>query len=104
MMTHAELLAKFDEKVLQMRRILETKGQDYSPADDALCNFTDFGWRGIVVRLGDKYQRLKNFAKFTLCQPNHESVEDTLLDNANYSILALIVKEDEENEGDHKNS
>lgn len=71
--------------------ILDAKGRDYSGTEDAMSNFKDFGWKGIVVRLGDKYHRLKNLTKAEAAVDN-ESVEDTLYDNINYSALALVMK------------
>jgi hypothetical protein len=48
-------------------------------------------WKGVVVRLGDKYSRLCNFAKKGKFEVKDESVEDTLKDLAVYGILALIL-------------
>ena len=56
-----------------------------------------------VVRLWDKVARLMNLSGFRITvveseyspgdrPPAHESVEDTLLDAANYSIIALLFR------------
>jgi hypothetical protein len=94
-MTRDELLKKFDERLEAMFDLMSSKNSDYSPEADALFNFRGFGWKGIIVRLGDKYSRLRTFV-LNNKPVSHERIEDTLLDNAIYSILALIVKEDEE--------
>lgn len=45
---------------------------------------------GLSVRMNDKVQRLLNIT-LNDRKPNNESVEDTLMDLANYSVMALIV-------------
>jgi len=50
-------------------------------------------WQGAMVRLSDKVTRLAVFNK-TGNLP-HESVSDTLLDLASYSLLALLLYEEE---------
>ena len=50
-------------------------------------------WQGAMVRLSDKVTRLSVFNK-TGNLP-HESVEDTLLDLASYSLLALLLYQEE---------
>lgn len=86
-----------DEKIAACRAIfntclevLDAKGRDYSGTEDGMGNFKDFGWKGIVVRLGDKYHRLKNLTKAEATV--NESVEDTLYDTINYAALALVMK------------
>jgi hypothetical protein len=94
-MTREELIKKFDDRLKSMSDLMKSKNSDYSPESDALFNFRGFGWKGIVVRLGDKYSRLRTFVLSNNPVQN-ERIEDTLLDNAIYSVLALIVKEDED--------
>jgi len=50
-------------------------------------------WQGAMVRLSDKVTRLSVFNK-TGNLP-HESVDDTLLDLASYSLLALLLYREE---------
>ena len=82
-----ELIKKIFDKC---RVILLKKGHDYSGEEDCLSNLRDFGFLGVVVRLGDKYNRLKNFVKQRTLQVKDESVVDTLLDTINYAFLAII--------------
>ena len=49
-------------------------------------------WQGAMVRLSDKVTRLAVFNK-TQSLP-HESLRDTLLDLASYSLLALLLWEE----------
>ena len=84
----------FEERCLPL---LQAKGHDYSGLEDALANFRRHGLRGIVVRLGDKYERLNSLVwKSRDAKVAGEKVEDTLIDLVNYALLALLVKEDED--------
>ena len=78
-----------------LRALHLSKGGDYADTADPLRNYSvsacDSGlpaWRAAQVRLSEKYHRLVNLTKDGR-DPNHESVEDTLMDMA---ALALIVK------------
>lgn len=47
---------------------------------------------GLLVRMHDKMARLKNLTYDNPTKkPQYESVEDTLADLANYSIIGLLV-------------
>lgn len=83
---------------MRMYRLHLSKNQDYSPA-----NILGTGQVGTVVRLWDKVARLMSLSGFRLevtaseykpsdRPPAHESVEDTLLDAANYSIIGLLFR------------
>ena len=48
----------------------------------------------MVVRLGDKYHRVKNFVEQGELKVKDESVLDTLVDLINYGCLAHIMYED----------
>lgn len=73
--------------------ILRAKGHDYAGDGDTFGNLRDFGWKGIIVRLGDKYHRLKNFClSGGHLKVKDENIEDTLKDLINYGFLALILK------------
>jgi hypothetical protein len=48
-------------------------------------------WKGVLIRLGDKWSRLTTFAKKGLLAVKDESVEDTFLDMAIYSLLGVLA-------------
>jgi len=86
------------EKIERMRAIFdrcleiaEEKGHDYAGEESAMSNFDDFGWRGIVVRISDKYHRLKNFCKQGILKVKDEGIRDTFMDLINYAALAIIA-------------
>ena len=59
--------------------------------------YRDFGLVSFLVRIQDKLNRLKTLSKQDSLVKD-EKIEDTLIDLANYSILALIeLKLEEEN-------
>ena len=45
---------------------------------------------GLSVRMNDKIQRLLNLTMKNQ-KPNNESIEDNLLDIANYAVMSIIV-------------
>lgn len=52
----------------------------------------------LKIRLGDKFNRISSLIKKNELKENDESLEDTLLDNAGYSILALKYLKEHKNE------
>lgn len=85
-------LAVLDEiRTLHMR-----KTKDYGADDDALANIRNSAdvinvpaYAGCVLRMSDKMHRLRSF--FRRGEVEFDGVEDTLLDLAAYSIIALIL-------------
>lgn len=73
--------------------LIRKKGHDYAGNNDAMANFRAFGFLGIVVRMRDKHERLKNFALNKTFLVKSESVIDTLRDLRNYAFLAQIFVE-----------
>jgi len=47
---------------------------------------------GLLVRIGDKFERLKNLVKKDGIKPQHESIEDSFKDLANYGVIGLMVQ------------
>lgn len=80
----------------EMQRLHESKSADYGSEEDPLANvrsgadFVDIEpWRGCMVRIADKVQRLRTFCRTGRLV--HEGVRDTLLDLAAYSLLAIVL-------------
>lgn len=96
---------RFYELLEEMADLHDRKNHDYS-GDDPLSNLrssVEIGipaWKGILVRLMDKWARLKTFAKKETLKVKDESIKDTLMDNAIYSLLCIIIYEEKERE-DH---
>lgn len=81
-----------------MAELHSRKNHDYAGSGDPLRNFyksREQGvepWRGIMIRLSDKWSRLESFCRQNELKVKDESLEDTLMDNAVYSLLAIILR------------
>lgn len=71
--------------------LFKKKNADYGDA------FATYGPIGVIVRLGDKIQRLMSVSKSNLQCVEDESLRDTLIDLHNYSAMAIMLM-DESNE------
>jgi hypothetical protein len=88
--------AAFVRLLEEMQRLHESKSADYGSEEDPLANVrsgADFvniePWRGCMVRIADKVQRLRTFCRTGRLV--HEGVRDTLLDLSAYSLLAIVL-------------
>lgn len=94
-MNRETLLDIASNTMSKARQIMLTKNADYTgPSADALFNIRRGGPHGVAVRLDDKVSRLMSLTALN-ATPNHESVDDTLLDIINYAILMRALLHDE---------
>ena len=70
----------------------ESKNKDYG--DSFSKQFQEYGLISSAIRLEDKLSRFKNLIK-NEAQVKDESIEDTLLDMANYAILTVMELREE---------
>ena len=86
-----------------MKLLHDSKNHDYATADNPYKNLegvTRIGiepWRGIVIRLMDKFERIEGFCRTRELAVKDESIEDTFKDLAIYSTLAMILFRKEKN-------
>lgn len=91
---------RFYEILLDMASLHSRKNHDYASTENPLSNFyltLKMGipsWKGVVVRLGDKWSRLAAFARTDTLAVKDEPIVDTFTDNAVYSILGRILFEE----------
>ena len=78
-----------DAILSELRSIMMKKQADYGPLNIALAPGGPMN--GLRVRMYDKLARLNNLAD-KAATPNFESIEDTLIDLANYAIIGLLVQ------------
>ncbi len=88
----------FISQLMSMYRTYLGKSRDYSP-----MNILGTGELGVCVRLWDKVARLLNLIGFKIevkqsefkkaQKPNNESIDDTLLDMANYAIIFKLLRD-----------
>ena len=76
------------EIVYELLEILYKKHEDYGPMN--IAGAPGGAMNGLRVRMYDKLARLSHLGDNDT--PNYESVEDTLIDLANYAIIGLLVQ------------
>ena len=81
----ADVWAIMDE----IGNLLITKQADYGPGN--INNAFGGPINGLLVRIGDKFERLKNLFKHDTT-PKYESIEDSFKDMANYAVIALMIQ------------
>ena len=77
---HREICEKLNE-------IYRKKNHDYG--DSFGKQFEEYGLVSSAIRLEDKLNRFKNLIK-NEAQVKDETIEDTLLDLANYAIMTVV--------------
>jgi hypothetical protein len=73
----------------ELAKIMYKKHEDYGPMN--IAGAPGGPMNGLRVRMYDKLARLNNLVD-TGDTPNYESIEDTLIDLANYAIIGLLVQ------------
>ena len=80
------------DRVEQMKAIqaegldlFKRKNADYGDA------FATYGPVGVLVRIGDKIQRLQSIDKRGITLIDDESLRDTLIDLHNYAAMAIMT-------------
>lgn len=83
------------EYVDLIHRTYIRKNSDYG--DSFSESMDEYGLTSALIRMGDKMSRLKSLSKQETMQVRDESLQDTLLDLANYAIMTAIwLKEQDE--------
>lgn len=72
-----------------LNALYEQKNHDYG--DSFAKSFEEYGMAMPCIRLEDKLNRLKALTKNT-AKVSDESIEDTLMDLANYAIMTLVER------------
>jgi len=91
---------RFYELLREIGILHDLKNKDYSKKGSPLSNFKeceDFGidpWKGVMVRLSDKWSRAKQLTLTNSPSVESESILDTFRDMAVYSLIALILYEE----------
>lgn len=83
----------------ELNKLYEKKNHDYG--DSFHKSYEEFGLTMAAIRLDDKLNRFKTLIKVE-SKVKDESIRDTLIDLANYSILTImeIDMESEKNRGE----
>lgn len=90
-----------EDEFRKLNDLIDRKNNDYTAGGSCFSNFEiceEIGidrLRGLTIRVLDKIQRLKSFAKSGALEVKNESVEDIFKDLIGYSFIALaMINED----------
>ena len=79
--------------------LFKKKNADYGDA------FAKYGTVGVIMRMGDKIQRLVSISKTCINLVETETLRDTLIDLHNYSAMAvMLLDETDKNDNDNHNN
>ena len=81
-MNRLEQYKKIQKEALEL---FTRKNKDYGDS------FATFGSIGVIVRLGDKIQRLMTINKTNITLVKEETIRDTLIDLHNYAAMAIML-------------
>lgn len=73
---------------LEARTLFQKKNSDYGDA------FATYGPIGVLVRIGDKIQRLQSIDKKGITLVEDEKLRDTLIDLHNYAAMAIMLMDE----------
>lgn len=76
---------------LEMNDLYARKNADYG--DSFHTSFKEEGMAMVRIRLGDKFNRFKTLSRGTEQKVKDESIRDTLMDLANYALMAVLEME-----------
>ena len=88
---------EFDDALDELKMLHDAKNHDYATAENPYKNLEGVSrigiepWRGIVIRLMDKFERVEQYCTNGELAIKSEGMEDTLKDIAVYSTLAMIL-------------
>jgi hypothetical protein len=85
-----KFLQDSEEVYEELANILGSKQLDYGPGN--INNAPGGAINGILVRMNDKMERLKNLTYYSEGEPQNESIDDSLIDIANYAVIAMMVR------------
>jgi len=66
--------------------------------------FADYGTAGVIVRIGDKIQRLVSVTNRGISLVNTKTLRDTLIDLHNYAAMAIILIDQNNNASSQTNN
>lgn len=79
----------------KMHKLYINKNSDYG--DSVHQTFQKYGLVSFLVRIEDKLNRVKSLSEKDSYSVKDEKIEDTLLDLANYALIALVELYEERN-------
>ena len=99
-MTRDEKVCMHSEICEELNVLYERKNHDYG--DSFGKSYAEYGMAMPCIRLEDKLNRLKALTRNGNQRVSDESIEDTLLDLANYAIMTVVERKLEVLNNDHQ--
>ena len=98
-MNKEQFLALVDKELDSIKDIIRRKNADYTGDGGPFANFEDTGGMcsplvGLLLRMGDKMQRLRTYAKKGELKVVGEGAEDAARDMIGYSLILLGMLEE----------
>lgn len=90
---------KYQEISSEAFKLYKKQRRDYIHDDDPKTPFLrtqNLGiepWKGVLIRLGDKFNLLEHYVLKGKYESHSESLRETLLDICSYTIIAIILLE-----------
>ena len=84
-MDRVEQYKKVQKEAIEL---FQRKNKDYGDA------FASYGPVGVIVRMGDKINRLSSVTKNQVSLVENESIRDTLIDLHNYAAMAIMLMDE----------
>jgi hypothetical protein len=82
---HPDRSKQLNEVHKEALELFKKKNNDYGDA------FAIYGSVGVIVRLGDKIQRLSSITSKSVHLVEDEKIRDTLIDLHNYAAMAIML-------------
>ena len=89
---------RFYQLLEEIADLHSRKNHDYAKTAEPLSNFNRAAalgvepWRGVLVRMSDKWSRIEQLSSGKTAK--NESLRDSLVDMAVYSLLCVLLYED----------
>ena len=80
----------------ELKSVYQRKNERYGDSYAKLRR--DLGRDSILYRVGDKYHRLQQLLRNPWLSHEDESIDDTLMDLANYCIMELVERQVDKHE------
>jgi hypothetical protein len=97
-----QYIKDFIDETQEMLNLTTRKNHDYGGDTDPFKNFRDFGELGILVRMSDKFARIRTALQERRdLKVSDETIEDTIRDLAVYTIILQVYRKankDKQNE------
>lgn len=90
---------RFYKLLDEIAELHSRKNHDYARTEDPLSNFRMSeglgvpAWKGVLVRMSDKWSRIQQLSSGK--EPKNESLRDSLIDNAVYSLICVLLLEEQ---------